>query len=493
MSIKKQPTDFKGRTKVAIISNVDPQNRTVDISYTSQAGNYVGLTLPYSAVGATWGMIYMPVKGDRVLIDNIDGSVPVIKSMHPQNTDYLPYLDPGEVATMSENGSYMHWRNRRKRIKSTGELIDYDATKGPNGETDIEYEPGGLVLRARSKKLQDNAAPRWYSHSYFSMFDNGDVSIQSMKDGRAKGLLYFEGTSGYTWWHAGDGKVQEYIELNPVKKEIVMFSDGDIHQHVQKDIKKTAYVDDITNIGGALQVKIGVDPTTINVDFDKVLLDSDLLPGDVRFDNSTAKATGGNWYEHIKNNISILSDAGNYDLALTTGNMTVEALAGTATITAETVSLIGVPAGHTVGSTQHVIDGINDKVSTILAAGHSHVLDSVLNAITTTITVSGGGNALKHVVNGVTQEISTIAPFIGLGAPVANLDATKAALNQSHLTTYEASSAIQRKIDMVTLTTTIGPWLTNGAAALAAVNALSALAHVGVPAGSGVVKVANNA
>ena len=255
--------DFKGSTKVAIITDVDAQNKTVDITYLSQAGNYLALNLPYSTVGATWGHMFMPVKGDKVLVDTSQGGKPVIKAMYPPNTDLLPYLDPGEISSSCSNGSYIHFQNKRKRVQGTNEIVDYDADVGPNGETDLQYEAGGVIVRARSRKTQDNKDPSFYHHSYLGVFDNGDVALESMFQDKNKALIHMDGASGHLWLHAGDGKPQEYLELNPIRQEIVSFSDGDIHTLSQAYLKNVTYNDAISLVGGAFEFSSGMAPSSI--------------------------------------------------------------------------------------------------------------------------------------------------------------------------------------------------------------------------------------
>src|ERR1700733_1968123 len=280
----KKPNDFNDRLKEAVITNVYPQSKTVDIKYTSQAGTYSGLTLPYNTVGLTWGYLYMPLKGDKVFIDNTQGDRPVIVRMSMQNTEFLPYLYPGELASMSENGSFIHLKNERKRIQSTGTLIAYDATQGPNGETDIEYEPGGIVLRARSKQNRDGNFPRWFEHSYLALFDDGDVTLQSMYQNNPKAVFYMSGMSGYTFWGSGDNKVQEFIEMDPVQKQITLFSDGDELHQALGNRKITTYSNYIINNGNIIQIKNGVDLSTLG-SFSAIVPDPDLLPGDIRISN----------------------------------------------------------------------------------------------------------------------------------------------------------------------------------------------------------------
>lgn len=323
MATDKRHNDFKDKTKIAIITKVDPQARTVSIKYTNQAGTQNDLKVPYTIVGATWGLLYMPQKGDRVLIDNVQGEMPVLKSMFPQNSDFLPYLDPGEIVTMAENGSFAHIKNKRKRIISTGEVIDYDAKKGPNGETDVELEPGGVLLRARSKQIQDNVAPRWFNHSYLGLYDNGDINLQSMFNGIPKGLLHFDGMSGHAWWSSGDSKVQEYIELDPTKKAITIFSDGEIHEHVQTDLKSQIYRNQLTSVGNAFQLRVGQDVSTLPATFSKFNLESDLQAGDIRIAND---GSSGKFYLHISSDCDILVDSGNVNITASKGNVFVDAM-----------------------------------------------------------------------------------------------------------------------------------------------------------------------
>jgi len=369
MALDKKKNDFQDKSKVAIITDVDPQAKTVNIKYTSQAGNYDNLKLTYSIVGTTWGHMYMPLKGDRVIIDNTQGERPVIKSMLPSNVDYLPYLDPGEMTQINSNGSYWHLKNKRKKIKSTGALIDYDADKGSNGETDIELEPGGFIARVRSKVEQDNPMPRWYNHSYLAMYDNGDVSIQSMVNDKTKGLLHLDGSSGLVWLHAGDGKAQEYIELNPLKQEIVLFSDKDLHTHVQNDVKTTIYQDQIQNIGGALQIKLGVDTSTIDPNFDNILLDSDLANGDIRIDSS-ATTGSGKLYIHTLSDMNVQSDNGTFSMFLVQGDVDITTDQGNVTVDAQ---------GNVTITSNGNIDIQSNGNITVNAAGTLNLFGSSVN------------------------------------------------------------------------------------------------------------------
>jgi len=311
----KKTNDYHDKRKIGVITAVDPQKKTVDIQYVSQGGSFKALDLPYAIVGLTWGFTFMPLKGDKVILDNSDGDRPVIVSMHPNNVNYLPYLDPGEISMVCENGSYIFGRNKRKRAISSGALLDYDVTTGPNGVNDIEYEPGGIIIRARSKKNRDGFQPKWDNHSYISLFDNGDVDIQSMNAGITKALLYMEGTSGFTFWSSGSGKVSEYIEMNPITKEMVFFTDGDKHTHVQSNAKETIYQNSILQLGGGFQINLGVNVSTIPADFDQITATNINGPGDFYIDNSTS-ATGKTTL-YLKGDFDITTLSGNINIITT--------------------------------------------------------------------------------------------------------------------------------------------------------------------------------
>jgi hypothetical protein len=332
---------FNDKTKPATITAVDPQKKTVTIKYSSQDGIKTGLNLNYSVAGASYGRLHMPQIGDRVLIDYTQGDLPIITQMLPANTDFLPYLDPGELVDMNSDGSYVQLRNARRRVKSTGALIDYSATQGPNGETDIETEPGGVIVGIRSKQDISTKAPRWYEHSYLSMFENGDISLQSRFQGNERGLLYMDGATGYVFLVGGMAKPQEYIELDPVNKRIVILSDGDIHQFNQKDWKITVYNNQVQNIGNALQLNIGVPPSQIPADFDEIMVDSDVQNGDIKIVNTLGTsgkftldikgdtvinvAEGNVTVEAVKGNVSVIADQGNISATASNGDITATA------------------------------------------------------------------------------------------------------------------------------------------------------------------------
>lgn len=323
----KKLNNFNDRVKIAIVTAVNPQEKTVDIKYTTQDGGAKALNVPYQSVGSTYGRLHMPQVNDRVLIDYQQGDQPIIVGMRAANKDFLPYLDPGELVDMCSDGSYIQWRNRRRRAKSTGELLDYNATSGPNGPKDMESEPGGLVVGVRSPQDGDTKYPRWFEHSYLSMFDNGDIAIQSRYRSKPKGLLFMDGAAGYSIWVAGDGKPQEYIEQDPLRRVQTFVSDGDVHQHVQKDFKMTIYNNRLNKVVGALQINVGVDstdPSQVSADFTKMNVDGDLQPGDIRIDNTKTKDPNpGRLYIHVKGDADITMDKGDFNVTATKGGVTV--------------------------------------------------------------------------------------------------------------------------------------------------------------------------
>lgn len=326
---RKKVGDFNDRVKIAVITAVDPQNKTVDIKYTTQDGSRKGLNLPYEICGGTYGRIHMPMVNDRVLVDFQQGDEPIIVGFRPNSTVLLPYLDPGELAEVGSDGSFVHIRNQRRRAISTGELLDFNATEGPGGPSDMELEPGGIVLGVRNPQNRDSRLPKWYEHSYLAMWDNGDINIQARYRGKEKGLIFMDGASGYVIITAGDGKPEEYIEFDPVTKAISIISNGDIHQHSQKDWKFTVYNNVLGKVAGALQFNIGIDPSDasqVNADYSKMNVDADLKPGDVRLDNTkTADPNPGNFYMHIKGDVDLTLDKGNVNITVATGNVNVSA------------------------------------------------------------------------------------------------------------------------------------------------------------------------
>jgi len=351
---KNNPNTLRGRDAFGFVKAVNPQARTVDINFTSQNGELRNMPLSYPNVGSTWGRLFMPQIGDQVKISYGQADKPFISGYVPANIQYLPYVEIGEIVDVNENGSYMHLKVARRRIQSSGALVDPTATQGPNGETDIEQEAGGIVLQVRSKKNPTDVTPRYFNHSYLSMYDNGDVTIQSMNTDLPKALLHMEGESGYVMLAAGNSKVQEYIEMNPLVKTLLFMTDGELQEHVQTNSKKAVYADVIENIGGTVDIRTGVPVASIPASFTPVPspippppwgVDLDLLPGDYRIDTSQAFPLlfGGNIYFHAAAERSFnvlvgdtinLPDPGSINITTDIGDILVTATAGNITITA---------------------------------------------------------------------------------------------------------------------------------------------------------------
>jgi hypothetical protein len=117
--------------------------------------------------------------------------------------------------------------------------------------------------------------------------------------------------------------------------------------------------------------------------------------------------------------------------------------------------------------------------------------------------VDGTGKIISHVavnaktiMDGVNNQISHVAGTVGLGDLASNLatNPVTAALNQSHLTTFEGSMFPQRLTDikniataMLTAMSTSGvPSLPSAAAVFAQI---ASMAHIPIPAGSQVVRI----
>jgi hypothetical protein len=141
----------------------------------------------------------------------------------------------------------------------------------------------------------------------------------------------------------------------------------------------------------------------------------------------------------------------------------------------------------TIDGLEHRMDDVSGQI-THTAGNVQTLLDKANNLLRHYVSGVGLGT-VESRLDGVAGQISHVVPtggLVGLGALAATLkgDPTRALLSQSHLSTFETALAIQRKLDMVTLTTALQPFLNNGGLALAAVQALAALAHIGIPAGS---------
>jgi hypothetical protein len=132
----------------------------------------------------------------------------------------------------------------------------------------------------------------------------------------------------------------------------------------------------------------------------------------------------------------------------------------------------------------HVIlmDDANKLLKHLSAGGHYTLYDDVGRAISH---VTAGG--LKTLASDATSEISHIAPNVGLGDIVANLDSTHAALNKSHLTQFENDLKSKRLDDLTKFATAmVAAGVPNAGAVLAQ---LASLVDVPIPSGSSVVKI----
>lgn len=328
---QKTPNNYYNRAKIARITKVYPQTRTVDVVYLSQSGELLGLLLPYTSVGLTGGSVSMPKVDDKVIVDYVDGDRPIITGMYPGSENLLPYTYPGEQGLMGTNGSFVHIKEPRKRIKSTGELLNYNQNQGKNGETDIEYEPGGITLQIQSLKDKNGNAPRYDKHGYISLFDNGTIAIHSVYQGTSKGMLHMEGQSGHVWLSSGNGSPQEYIELDPLLKNILFFSDGEIHKFVQTDDKSCIYGNTIVQSGGGLDIKLGIPLNSIQADFAQ--FQTNVAQGDISIDNSLSSS--GKTNLNLKGDFSLNVVEGNITFTSQNGNISVEALNGSINLSAK--------------------------------------------------------------------------------------------------------------------------------------------------------------
>lgn len=381
----KNLNDFRQHLKMAVITNVNAQEKTIDIEYLGQFGTYLNLALPSTNSGSTWGGLNMPVKGDKVMLDNTLGGRPIVIGMYPQNTDLLPYMDPGEVGHSSSNGSFMGSFNAKKRVISTGVLVDYDATVGPNGETDLALQPGGVVVKARSRKNQNANNPSYYDHSYLSLYDNGDIALESNFQNKNKALLHFDGASGHAWLHAGDGKAQEYLELNPIKKEVVLYSDGDIHFLALANNKNVFYQNKIDIFGGVYQLSTGIPSSSIGTTGSTAYFDSittSLNPGDMLFNVTNQNNPSGgqvNW--NVAQGFQVYTMAKNLNM-LTSGGPG--------------------PNGSGKGTGAILIQTLNDSLT--IQAGLSTITINVSGAITITANTGPNGSSPNiSVINNSTS------------------------------------------------------------------------------------------
>lgn len=150
---------------------------------------------------------------------------------------------------------------------------------------------------------------------------------------------------------------------------------------------------------------------------------------------------------------------------------------GAARIFGKAYSATSTTSGHSF--TQ---DDIAQQVKMASAAGFHTLYDDAGRVLSH---VTPGG--LIHHMGDLTNEISTIAPHVGIGDLVANLPADAAALNQSHLTSFENNMFTKRLDDLTKFATAmIAAGVPNAGAVLAQ---LATLLHIPVPDGSIVAKI----
>jgi len=374
---------FNDKTKIGIITAVHPDAKTIDIDYISQSGSFKGLQLPYTIVGSTYGLIFCPLKGDKVIIDdNSNGQRPTVKTMYASSVDLLPYTYPGEMAITSEGGSYIQWKAQRKRSISSGKLLDYDATVGSNNEAnDIQYEPSGLVMQVRSKQDRNQLAPRYNLHSHFSMFDNGDVSIQSQISGVPKGLLHFN-SSGLVFLGDGDtnGATISYLEFNPLTMESLLHTSKNQNSFSGGDKKTTVYKNKVENIGGGWQIVLGQALNSIPGNFNDVSGNNITGVGDIYISNQNTIGTGITTI-HTKGNFNIISDTGDLDVTVSQGNTNINVTQGKVNVTSK--SDVNV---NTEGNTNITTTGITNVNST-------GAMNLTSNAV---VTIGGSGGVILN-------------------------------------------------------------------------------------------------
>jgi hypothetical protein len=156
--------------------------------------------------------------------------------------------------------------------------------------------------------------------------------------------------------------------------------------------------------------------------------------------------------------------------------------AGAARTIGKKFTSIGTSGGH--ATTQ---DDIAGQVKVATAGGHYDLYDDTGRVISR---VTAGG--LQTIHDDAKAEIAHLAANVGLGDRVANLDATHAALNKSHLQTYETNLQAGKLQDYIKFAnllnaagTITGPQLVTILAALVAgwTNGNT------LPSGSSIVKV----
>lgn len=139
-------------SRPAVILDVDPINQTCTIQYADRVSNSVPFIcpLPHPMASAGWGMLAVPTKGTRVMVDTTVGELPHIVSTIPSNqfssdfsnqenlnnisvsdTSY-PALKSGEMALQSPSGSSVS-------------LLKTGSIKLSTADIAIDYNPLGII------------------------------------------------------------------------------------------------------------------------------------------------------------------------------------------------------------------------------------------------------------------------------------------------------------------------------------------------------------
>ena len=150
----------------------------------------------------------------------------------------------------------------------------------------------------------------------------------------------------------------------------------------------------------------------------------------------------------------------------------------------------------TVGGHNVLLNDVTKQLSVIDSLGNKILMDA--NSTTAKIqqTLASGEKSLMQTVD---HSIQHVASKVGLGDTAANLTAsTAAALNTAALSAFESNSLVRRLSDqkgvitaMITAMATSGvPSLPSAAACIAQ---LASLAHISIPSGSTIVRIAQAA
>ncbi len=152
-------------------------------------------------------------------------------------------------------------------------------------------------------------------------------------------------------------------------------------------------------------------------------------------------------------------------------------------VASDTGQTVGVSADHGLGLVT-------------MYAGLQTIVLTADPAITST--VSGASGSLQTIIDGARNAISHVVPsggLVGLGAPAGDLPSTAAAIANADVSTFENSLHTQRLSDLENLATavagalaTASPPVTISASAIIAL--ITSLAHISVPSGSSIVRVA---